>query len=65
MMMGGMFTVVFIYVPLFVAFVNGFSTPTSSIAFDRFRASCPSDLDAIRRFDPTLVVNDDLEDNNV
>ena len=57
--MGGMFTDVCIFVPLFVAYVNAFSsTPTSSIGFDRFRASCPSDLDAIRRFDPTLVVND-------
>jgi hypothetical protein len=36
-MMGGMFTVVFIFVPLFV-YVNAFSsTPTSSIGFD-----CPS-----------------------
>ena len=49
-----MFTV-FIFVPLF-AFVNAVSTP-SLAAFDHFRASCPSDLDAIRRFDPTLVVN--------
>jgi hypothetical protein len=46
---------VFIFVPLF-AFVNAVSTP-SLVAFDRFCASCPSDLDAIRRFDPTLVFN--------
>lgn len=66
MLMGGMFTVVFIFVPLF-AFVDAFATPSSTIgAFDRFRASCPADLDAIRRFDPTLVKSDiDADDNNV
>ena len=56
--MGGMFTDVCIFVPLFVAYVNAFSSTPTSSSFDRFRASCPSDLDAIRRFDPTLVVND-------
>lgn len=65
MMMGGMFTSV-VFIPLF-AFVDAFSTPSSSSTtialFDRFRTSCPADLDAIRRFDPTLDINVEDDDN--
>eukprot|EP00571_Detonula_confervacea_P005410 CAMPEP_0172316464 /NCGR_PEP_ID=MMETSP1058-20130122/28332_1 /TAXON_ID=83371 /ORGANISM="Detonula confervacea, Strain CCMP 353" /LENGTH=326 /DNA_ID=CAMNT_0013030779 /DNA_START=13 /DNA_END=993 /DNA_ORIENTATION=+ len=38
------------------------SSPSSSnayVSFDRFKASCPSDVNAIRQFDPSL-----LKDNN-
>ena len=41
---------------------RGFGPPPSSgnggasfVSFDRFRSSCPADIDAVRRFDPTLL----------
>lgn len=39
---------------------RGFGPPTSGnggafVSFDRFRSSCPADLDAVRRFDPSLL----------
>ena len=47
---------------------NGNASPSPPPLFDRFRASCPAHLDAIRQFDPTLLENvakDDHDDDDV
>lgn len=34
----------------------------SFVTFDRFKSSCPADIDAIRKFDPTLISDENNDD---
>ena len=51
---------------------RGFGASSSSSSnsnfvspFDRFKSSCPADIDAIRQFDPSLLTKDNNDENDI
>ena len=51
---------------------RGFGASSSSSSnsnfvspFDRFKSSCPADIDAIRKFDPSLLTKDNNDENDI